>query len=150
MRHALAGMAVVVLSTAGCMATYRVSPSEYVSQHNPAQILIMDKAGAIYLMDGPQMKGDTLVGIESGTPDSLVVPVAHVEDALVKHSSKGKTVALVAGLTAGVGMAAFAVITQGSHNPCRPAANKTPSGRSDPGGTSQCDTSGEGPIENPY
>jgi hypothetical protein len=140
----------LLAATAGCMATYRVSPAEYIAQHNPAQILVMDDAGAIYLVDGPQVRGDTLLGIESGTPDSLVLPVDHVEDALVKHRSTGKTAALIGGLTAGVGMAVFAIMTQGSENPCKTGNNKTNQAGGVIGGNSQCDTTRDTLYEAPF
>lgn len=141
---------VLPAASSACMATYRIKPQEYVPQNNPSQILVMDNAGAIYVMEGPQIVGDKLVGVESGTPDTISVPVAQVEDALVKHHSKGRTFALIGGLTAGAGLAVLGIITQGNRNPCRTAANKTQSGRADPGGTSQCDTSGDGPVEAPF
>ena len=150
MRRALAAVVAAVVTTAGCMATYRVSPAEYVPQHNPSQILVMDNAGAIYLLDGPEVKGDTLVGIESGTPDSLVLPVAQVEDALIQRRSTGKTAALIGGLTAGVGMAVFAIINQGSENPCKTGNNKTNQAGSVIGGSSQCDTTRDTLYEAPF
>src|SRR5262245_25615343 len=115
----------VAAATVGCMATYRVSPQEYVAQHNPAQILVLDATGAVYLVESPAVKGDTLVGMEFGTPDTVALPLSQVEDALVKHRSTGKTAALVGGLAAGVGMAVVAIMTQGSDNPCRTGNNKS-------------------------
>ena len=136
----------LMVASTGCMATYRVQPAEYVTAHAPTQILVLDNVGTIHLVDGPEMKGDTLLGIENGTVDTLALPVSQVEDALVRRHSKAKTAFLVGGLTAGVGMAVFAVVTQGSHNPCKTGANKTNQAGNVIGGSSQCDTSGDNGI----
>src|SRR5262249_12990480 len=132
----------------GCMATYRVQPAEYVAAQHPSQILVLDNAGTVHLVDGPAMKGDTLTGIEYGTPDSLALPVSQVEDAMVRRVGTGRTALLVSTLTAGVGAAVFAVITEGKAHPCKPAGNKKDT--ADPGGTNQCDTTHDTIIENPY
>jgi hypothetical protein len=129
---------VLLTTTTACMGTYRVSPAEYVPQHNPTQMLIMDNTGSLHVLDGPVMKGDTLLGVESGTPDTLSVPINQVDDALVRHTSKGRTLALVGGLGVGVGLAVFAVATQGAGRPCQSAANKKDF--QDPLGTNTCNT----------
>ena len=142
------GVLLLVAASTGCMATYRVQPAEYVAAHNPSQILVLDNGGTIHLVDGPSMKGDTLTGIESGTPDSLALPVDQVEDAMVRRVGKGRTAMLVSGLTAGVGMAVVAIVTQGKAHPCKPAGNKKDT--ADPNGTNTCDTTHDTIIENPY
>ena len=123
-----------------CMGTYRVSPEEYVPRVHPAQIVVAQNGGAITVLDEPRIVGDELVGIESGTPDSVSVPVKQVEDALVRHTSKGKTIALISGLTAGAGLAVAAIITQGSGKPCKTGNNKPDQAGNVPGGNTQCDT----------
>lgn len=140
--------ALLVAASTGCMATYRVEPAEYVSTHNPDQILVLDNSGTVHLVEGPSMKGDTLTGIESGTPDSLALPVSELEDAMVRRVGKGRTAMLIGGLTAGIGAAVIAVVTQGQGNPCKPAGNKKDA--ADPGGTNQCDTTHDTIVENPY
>jgi hypothetical protein len=135
-RHVVPILMIAVAT--GCMATYRVSPAEYVNQHNPSQILVMDNSGAIYLVDQPEVKGDSLVGVESGTPDSVSVPISQVEDALVKRPSKGKTMALIGGLAVGAGLAVTAIVYQGSQNPCKTGNNKPNQQDFVIGGSSQC------------
>jgi hypothetical protein len=134
-------LAAMLLATSpACMGTYRVDPSQYVQQHNPAQILVMDNSGAVHLIDGPAVKGDTIVGIESGTPDTLALPASQIEDALVKRQSKGRTFALAAGLAAGAGLAITAVVLQGAGKPCKTGNNKPDQAGNVIGGNSQCDT----------
>jgi len=136
MKRAFAG--VVLLASTGCMATYRVSPAEYVPQHSPTQMLVMDNSGSLHVLDAPVVKGDSLLGVESGTPDTLSLALNQLDDAMVRHTSKGRTVALVGGLTAGVGLAFYAVATQGFGKPCQSAANKKDN--ADPLGTNTCNT----------
>lgn len=138
----------LLAAATGCVGTYRVQPAEYITAHSPAQILVLDNSGTIHLIEGPSIKGDTLTGIESGTPDSLALPVSQVEDAMVRKVGKGRTAVLIGGLTAGLGMAVVAVVTQGKGNPCKPAGNKKDT--ADPGGTNQCDTTHDTIVENPY
>src|SRR5258706_14380641 len=108
LRSVITGL-VVVTSLPACMGTYRVSPAEYVPRVHPAQIVLAENGGAIVVMDEPQLIGDQLVGVESGTPDTVSMPVQQVEDAIVRHQSKGKTWALIGGLTAGAGVALAAI-----------------------------------------
>jgi hypothetical protein len=122
------------------MATYRVSPQEYVPQAHPAQIVVVDQGGSVYVVDDPAIVGDKLTGIESGTPDTVSVPVSQLEDGMVRHKSTGKTWALVGGLTAGAGLAVAAIITQGHGNPCKTGNNKPDQGGNVIGGSTQCDT----------
>lgn len=132
--------ALVLATMGGCMATYRVEPAQYVAQHSPAQILVMDNTGALHVIDSPTVKGDTVVGVESGTPDTLALPSSQIEDALVKHSSRGRTYALIGGLAAGAGLAVAAIVTQGSGKPCKTGNNKPDQAGNVIGGNSQCDT----------
>jgi hypothetical protein len=127
-------------SLTACMGTYRVSPEEYVPKAHPAQIVVADNAGSVVVLDEPRIEGDQIVGVESGTPDTVSVPMKQVEDALVRHQSKGRTIALVSGLTAGAGLAVAAIITQGTGKPCKLGANKTDQAGNVIGGNTQCDT----------
>src|SRR3989338_4047293 len=140
----------LLATTPACMSTYRVAPAEYIPQSRPSQILVLDNAGTVHLLDAPTIVGDSLIGIENGTPDTLALPVSHVEDALVKHKSKAKTAALIGGLTAGLGLAVAAMIYQGSNNPCRTQNNKDNQANSGIGGNSQCASdTGDGQPEAP-
>jgi hypothetical protein len=82
------------------MTTARVAPAEYLAQNQPLQMLVVDDVGDMYILDQPQIVGGNLVGVESGTPDTVSVPVSDVQEALVKRKSPRKTAMLVGGLTA--------------------------------------------------
>ena len=133
LRRIIAGS--LLASSTACMGTYRVSPQEYVPRAKPAQIVVVDQGGSVIVVDDPAIVGDKLVGIESGTPDSVSVPVERLEDGMVRHRSKGKTWALVGGLTAGAGLAVFAVVSQGQKGSCTLAKNSTQCDTTIPDGT---------------
>ncbi|MBI4502366.1 MAG: hypothetical protein HY700_14545 [Gemmatimonadetes bacterium] len=132
--------ALLLSTTPACMSTSRVAPAEYVPQSRPSQILVLDNTGTVHLLDGPTIVGDSLIGIENGTPDTLALPVSQVEDAMVKHKSPGKTMALVGGLAAGAGLAITAIVLQGHGSPCKTGNNKPDQAGNVIGGNTQCDT----------
>jgi hypothetical protein len=132
-------LSALVATLPACMGTYRVSPEKYVPAAHPSQIVVADQSGAVILLDGPQVVNGNLVGIESGTPDTVSIPVDKVEDALVRHGSKARTIGLVSGLTIGTAAAVAFIASQGHASPCVTGKNKTDQGGGAAGGNSQCD-----------
>ena len=90
----------LLATTSGCMATYHVSPAEYVPANAPPEIAVMANNGLAYVLERPTIVGERLEGIQEGTADTIFVPVASVADATVRHKSTARTVLLIGALSA--------------------------------------------------
>ena len=110
--------AFLLATTPACMATSRVAPAPYLATNHPAQMVVLDDQGSMHLLGDPAMVGDTLVGIEIGTEDTLSLPVSQVQQAVVQAKSPLKTAMLIGGLTALTGLAVVGIVVAGSGNPC--------------------------------
>lgn len=91
--------ALLLATTPACMAATRVAPAQYLSQHQPSQMLVKGNDGTVMVIQNPEMRGEDVVGLEFGTPDTISVPVSQVSEALVKVKSPGRTAILVGGMT---------------------------------------------------
>jgi hypothetical protein len=102
------------------MATRHVAPEEYLVSQQPAQMLVVDDQGDIYVLQSPTIVGENVVGLELGTPDTVSLPVSTVSEALVKQKSTKHTVMLVGALGAvtALGVVGVAVIG-GKGPPCK-------------------------------
>jgi len=114
------GIAVVLLATSlpACMGTYRVDPNRYLAANRADRMLVMDNGGQFYDIEGPAIVGDSLKGIEEGTSDSLSLPVSGIEDALVRHKSRARTIALVGTVGAITSLAVLGVTRVGKGYAC--------------------------------
>lgn len=110
--------ALLVSFTPACMGTYRVSPETYLASNTANRMLVVDKGGQFYDIEGPSIVGDNLVGIEEGTSDSLVLPVSGVEEAMVRHKSTARTALLVGTLGLVGGLAVVGVSQVGKGYAC--------------------------------
>jgi hypothetical protein len=119
-----------------CVASHRVSPAQYVPEHRPDRILVMDADGFIHLLDQPAIQGDSLVGVEVGTSDRLSFKVDEVTDAMVRAPSPKRTALLVGGLGALTAGGVVAILTMGSGSPCE--QNPSGKGSESTGGVGQC------------
>jgi hypothetical protein len=148
MRLKRAVIGVLLATTPACVITRRVAPVEYLSQYQPTRMLVVDSLGRPIMLEQPEIVGDNVVGYRSGVDGTISVPVAQVQEALVKQKSTVRTALLVGALIAAGGFAAIATATGGSAEPCRlvwDVSDELPLGRA------QCDTLGPdgGPLE-PY
>ena len=105
--------AFLLATTPACMATSRVAPAPYLATNHPAQMVVLDDQGSMHLLGDPAMVGDTLVGIEIGTEDTLSLPVSQVQQAVVQAKSPLKTAMLIGGLTALTGLAVVGIVVAG-------------------------------------
>jgi hypothetical protein len=109
----------ILLATPACMTTRRVAPAEYLAQYRPAEMLVVDNAGRPWLLEQPEIVGDKVVGLRSGTPITVSVPVAQVQEAIVRRKSPARTALLVGTLAAIGGVVAIAASSGGSGEPCK-------------------------------
>jgi hypothetical protein len=111
-------LVVLVSMLPACMGTYRVAPEKYLAANRADRMLVMDNAGQFYEIEGPAIIADSVKGIEAGTSDSVAVPVSGVEDALVRHKSKARTIAMLGVLGAVTGLAVVGVSQVGKGYAC--------------------------------
>ncbi|MBI4501482.1 MAG: hypothetical protein HY700_10005 [Gemmatimonadetes bacterium] len=109
----------LLAATPACMATYRVSPTQYVPEKSPARMVVQDKAGLLYVLEQPVIVGENLTGIQAGTPDTISLPVSRVEAATVRKKSPARTALLVGTMAVIAGAVAIETARGGHGESCK-------------------------------
>ena len=118
-----------------CTAVYRVSPAQYVPQELPPEIYVLDNRGFMYVLEQPAIVGETLTGVQRGTPDTVSLAIDRVTEAMVRRKSPVRTAILLGSITA-VG-ATIAIFARGKGESCKLVYAQDDV----PGKNSDCDTS---------
>jgi len=133
---------ILLATTPACMSTVQVAPQEYLSANRPAEMLVVDDYGDMYVLYQPAVVRGNLVGIELGTTDTVSVPVQEVQTAMVKQKSPTRTALLVGTLTVMTAAGVVFAATGGLGKPCKPVGDGQAA--QEVGGKDHCDTLGEG------
>ena len=125
----------LLLLTPACVATYRVSPAQYVPQRFPPEIFVLDNRGFMYVLEQPTIVGEKLTGVQRGTPDTVSLAMDHVTEAMVRRKSPVRTAILLGSITAAG--ATVAIFARGKGESCKLVYAQDDV----PGKNSDCDTS---------
>ena len=109
----------LLTTTPACMATYRVSPAQYVPEQSPEKMMVQDNSGVLYVLERPAVVGENLTGIQAGTPDTISLPMSRVQTALVRKKSTLRTTLLVGTLATFGGAVAIATARGGEGESCK-------------------------------
>lgn len=115
--------ALLLATTPACMAATRVAPAQYLLQNQPSQMLVKGTDGTVVMIQNPLMRGEDVVGVEFGTPDTISVPVSQVSEAVVKVKSPRRTAFLVGGLTAAGAMVIIGFVVARGGRGCEAKAS---------------------------
>lgn len=108
--------AVVLSSTVACYSVQPVAaPQQFIPQRAPERVWVLDSAnGELFQLEGPALRGDSVVGRLAGTAESLALRLSPDRVVLARQKSKGKTAQLIAGLGLLGGLAVYGVIAAGN------------------------------------
>lgn len=86
------GVAVILAFSISACTTMRPveSPATFLEQNNPRQIRLHDAQNELYVLNEPQLRGDTIVGYESLVRSEMRISVAGVRrmEALQRDNTK--------------------------------------------------------------
>ena len=98
-----------------CMSwkTQEASPQQVLAEEQPDKVQVTLTDGSQLVLEGPVVSGDTLSGLDDGTP--VHIPVANVSSIAVKETDGVKTGLLVFG---GLVVVAAVVVVIGFSGAC--------------------------------
>ena len=97
MRSTVIGMLAVTLAAAACHTMQPLTNQE-INSLRPANAWVTDHEESVFLINGPQAYGDTIVGYVDGKFREL--PRTEVKQVAVRRPARAKTIALIAASTA--------------------------------------------------
>lgn len=106
------------LALLGTVACYTVRPvaniREFIPAKNPARVWVVNQSNESYVLTGPRLEGDEIVGRLLNSSEEMRIPVASAQLVEAKQTDKGKTI--VVGVLLGVvaGTTVFLVATGGN------------------------------------
>lgn len=105
-RGPVCSILIAAQTLAGCTSWHieQVSPQALLNREHPSEIQVQERAGTKYVLDAPQIVGDSLTGtVQRVTTRETVenvprrIPLSAVEHVAVRKSDGVKTVLAVAG-----------------------------------------------------
>ena len=116
--------ALLAAAAASGLACHRMAtvsqPAQFIEGAKPPRIWVTRPSGETFIVDGPQLFGDTLVGYVNGEYREL--DFAGTETVVVRRPARAQTVALVA---VGIGATAlFGALISGGGTSGNPRANQ--------------------------
>jgi hypothetical protein len=98
----------ITLLTSSCRvwSVTSVTPTDYMSKHQPNQVRIFKKSGQTVILLEPEVLGDSLRGYAT-TTGRPTLALADIDSIAVRKTSWGKTLLLVGGVGAAVALAAL-------------------------------------------
>jgi hypothetical protein len=94
--------------TAGC-SSLRPVPVEFITDANPPEVHIYN-GYRMMVIDSPRLSGDTVHGSERGK--EVAIPLRQVQQVSAVRFSSLRTTALIGGIMALGGLAAFTILTR--------------------------------------
>jgi hypothetical protein len=113
LRNALTGLVLVALAAPGVACHHMAAvdaPVEYIDGAKPSRIWVTRPSGETFIVEGPQLFGDTLVGYVNGEYREL--EFRSTDEIVVRKPARARTALAVAGGIAGV--VGFAYLISGS------------------------------------
>ena len=122
--------AALVLSSAGCYSISPLAkPGAYITEKQPPLVWVADTAGEVIRVEGPSVRGDSVVGTLQGTTEPIAVELTPEHAVFARQKSTRKTVELVGGISLLAGLATYGFIKgQGGPEDCV-SLGSNPTGR---------------------
>ena len=115
LRNSLASL-ILVAVVAPAIACHRMaavdSPVAYIEGAKPSRIWVTRPTGETFIVEGPQVFGDTLVGYVNG--EYREMEIVGNETMVVREPARARTVAMVAAGIAGVATFAYLITSTGT------------------------------------